>query len=236
MIRPTVYVIPSLLGESLSQRVLPDYNLKLIESLNYFVVENEKSARRFIKTILPHKSQSDLEIAILNKHTGDSEIPALLSPLKANHSLGIISEAGMPGIADPGSRLIWSAHQNGFQVVPLVGPSSIFLALAASGFNGQSFTFHGYLPIDKKERKAAIKSLESNSRKTHAAQIFMETPYRNNDFLMDLIQHLSPQTKLCVACDITLSTEFIFSGSVLDWKNKKIDLHKRPAIYLIQAS
>ncbi|MGI9527716.1 MAG: SAM-dependent methyltransferase [Weeksellaceae bacterium] len=235
MIRPKVYVIPCLLGDSLPANVLPAYNIKIIENLDYFVVENEKSARRFIKTILPQRSQAELNLAVLNKNTGDHEIPELMKPLYDNHSIGIVSEAGMPGIADPGSKLVWAAHQQGYHTVPLVGPSSIFLALAASGFNGQSFSFHGYLPIDKKERKQAIKNLESHSRRQGSAEIFMETPYRNNNFLSDLIQNLSPETKLCVACDITLPTEFIFSAPVKDWKNKKVDLHKRPAIYLIQA-
>ncbi|MXV38365.1 SAM-dependent methyltransferase [Flavobacteriaceae bacterium Ap0902] len=230
-----VYLIPCLLGDSEPSHVLPEYNLTIIESLNHFVVENEKSARRFIKTVLPKKKQSELNMAILNKKTADSEIPALLEPLKNKQSVGIISEAGMPGIADPGARLVWTAYQQGFEVAPLVGPSSIFLALAASGFNGQSFTFHGYLPIDKKERKYAIKALETESRKKGSAEIFMETPYRNNNFLSDLISVLSPQTKLCVACDITLPTEFISSKHIKDWKNFKIDLHKRPAIYIIQA-
>lgn len=230
-----VFVIPSLLGESSAKHVLPQHNLNIISTLNDFVVENEKSARRFIKTILPNKKQAELQIEILNKHTEDHEIPALLQPLKTGKSIGIISEAGMPGIADPGARLVWAAHQQGFEVVPLVGPSSIFLALAASGFNGQSFAFHGYLPIDKRERKQALLKLENKSRQESSAEIFMETPYRNNKFLEDILQTLSSSTRLCVACDITLPTEFIFSGTIKQWKSQKVDLHKRPAIFLIQA-
>ena len=229
-----VYVIPSFLGENECQYVFPAYNLTILESLNDFVVENEKSARRFIKSVLPQKVQADLRIEILDKHTEDAEIPALLQPLKKGNSIGIISEAGMPGIADPGARLVWAAHQNGFAVVPLIGPSSIFLALASSGFNGQSFSFNGYLPIEKRDRKLALQKLENRSKHEGSAEIFMETPYRNNKFLEDILQTLSPQTRLCVACDITLSTEFIYSDTVKNWKSKKVDLHKRPAIFLIQ--
>lgn len=229
-----VYVIPSLLGESAAERVLPSYNTGIITEIDDFIVENEKSARRFIKTILPEKKQSDLRIEILNKHTEDTEIPDLLAPLKAGRSVGIISEAGMPGIADPGARMVAAAHHAGFEVVPLVGPSSIFLAMAASGFNGQSFAFHGYLPIDARERKTALQKLENKSRQEGSAEIFMETPYRNNKFLSDILQILNTDTKLCVACDITLDTEFIFSGSIREWKSKKIDLHKRPAIFIVQ--
>src|SRR5690606_37510375 len=189
------------------------YNLEIIKNLDHFVVENEKSARRFIKAILPDKVQADLRIEILNEHTPDSEIPALMTPLSSGKSLGIISEAGMPGIADPGARLIWAAHQNNFQVIPLIGPSSIFLALAASGFNGQSFSFHGYLPIDKKQRKQVLSQLEHKSRKEGSAEIFMETPYRNNKFLDDIKNILSKSTRLCVACDISLPSESIYAGT-----------------------
>ena len=230
-----VYVIPSLLGESSPERVLPTYNLDILRALNHFVVENEKSARRFIKTILPDKVQSELKIEILNKHTSDQEIPKLLDPLKNGNSIGIISEAGMPGIADPGARLVWAAHQSKIPVIPLIGPSSIFLALAASGFNGQSFSFHGYLPIDKRERRQALSRLENTSQKEGSAEIFMETPYRNNKFLEDIKQALSKNTRLCVACDITLESEMIYSGTIQQWKSMQVDLHKRPAIFILQA-
>ncbi|MBV7441400.1 SAM-dependent methyltransferase [Weeksellaceae bacterium TAE3-ERU29] len=233
--KPKVYLIPTLLGENTKDRVIPPYNLMILEELEYFCVENEKSARRFIKAISPQKKQSELKIEILDKRTPPEEVAKLLKPLKQGHSIGILSEAGMPGIADPGALLVKSAHQNGFEVVPLVGPSSIFLALASSGFNGQSFTFHGYLPIDKRERKNAIKNLENDSLKKGSAEIFIETPYRNNKLLADLITTLSPNTSLCVACDITLPTEFIKSDIIKNWKNIKEDLHKRPAIFIIQA-
>lgn len=229
-----VYLIPSLLGESEAERVLPPFNLNIINSLLDFAVENEKSARRFIKHILPDKKQSELRIEILDKQTEDSEIPRWIAVLKNGNSVGIISEAGMPGIADPGAKLVWAAHQQGFEVVPLVGPSSIFLALAASGFNGNSFTFHGYLPIDNRERRSALQKLESKSRAEGSAEIFMETPYRNNKFLEEILNTLAPNTRLCVACDITLESEFIYSGTIQDWKKRKTDLHKRPAIFVVQ--
>lgn len=229
-----LYLVPSFLGENLAENVFPELNKKIIESINDFVVENEKSARRFIKIICPEKKQNELRIQILDKKTSHSEIPDLMKPLKEGKSVGIISEAGMPSIADPGAKLVKMAHANGFQVIPLVGPSSIFLALAASGFNGQLFTFNGYLPIDKNERKKAIKELERKSQHTGSAEIFMETPYRNNALLEDLKLVLQSQTQLCVACDITLATEFIFSSTVKNWQNKKVDLHKRPAIFIIQ--
>lgn len=233
--KPKVYLIPTLLGENTQEKSIPPYNLAILEELEYFCVENEKSARRFIKSVLPNKKQSDLKIEILNKRTSEEEVRHLLTPLKKGKSIGILSEAGMPGIADPGALLVQLAHNTGFQVIPLVGPSSLFLALAASGFNGQSFTFHGYLPIDKKERKSTIKNLEQISLKNNSAEIFIETPYRNNKLLEDLISTLNPNSSLCVACDITLPTEYIKSKHIKDWKKEKADLHKRPAIFIIQA-
>ncbi|MDO5655519.1 MAG: SAM-dependent methyltransferase [Flavobacteriaceae bacterium] len=230
-----VYVIPSLLGDGDFERVIPVYNLQILRELNHFAVENEKSARRFIKQILPEKKQSELQIEILNKHSKDEDIQPLLQLLYQGNSVGIISEAGMPGIADPGAKLVEAAHSNGYQVIPLCGPSSIFLALAASGFNGQSFSFHGYLPIDKRERKIAIQQLEMKSKSANSTEIFMETPYRNHALIEDLLQNLSHSTRLCIACDLTLNSEFVFAASIKEWKNQKLDFHKRPAIFLIQA-
>lgn len=231
---PKVFLIPSLLGDGLPERVFPTYNIEVIRELQHFIVENEKSARRFIKTVVPEKPQSELQIQILNKRTSDEELEDLIQTLKDGNSVGVISEAGMPGIADPGAKLVWAAHQNNFQVIPLIGPSSIFLALAASGFNGQSFNFHGYLPIDKKERKQSLLKLESKSKSQGSAEIFMETPYRNNNFLNDILKTLSNATKLCVACDISLPSEQIHAASIQEWKSIKMDLHKRPAIFIIQ--
>ncbi|WP_313581813.1 SAM-dependent methyltransferase [Chishuiella sp.] len=230
-----VYLIPSLLGESEHSRVLPLYNLDIIRSLNTFVVENEKSARKFIKQVCPDKVQSDLDIYILNKATEPEEMFDLIKLLDKGISFGIISEAGLPAIADPGAQLVKIAQEKRIQVVPLVGPSSILLALMASGMNGQKFAFHGYLPIDKTERKKRLSYLENESAKTGVAQIFMETPYRNNQMVDDLTKILHSDTRICVACHITLDDEDIRTLTIQEWKTEKYDFHKRPAIFVMQA-
>lgn len=230
-----VYLIPSLLGTSPHDRVLPSYNLEIIRSINTFVVENEKSARKFIKQVCPEKVQADLELYILDKDTDVRELFDLVKLLDQGKTIGIISEAGLPAVADPGAQLVKVAQDKRIPVVPLVGPSSILLALMASGMNGQNFAFHGYLPIDKNERKKRLGQLESESAKTGIAQIFMETPYRNNQMIEDLTNILRGDTKICVACDITLETEDIRTRSIKDWKKETYDFHKRPAIYVMQA-
>lgn len=230
-----VYLIPSLLGESPYNRVLPEYNLEIIRSINTFVVENEKSARKFIKQVCPEKVQADLDLYILDKDTDAQELFELVKLLDQGKTIGIISEAGLPAVADPGAQLVKVAQDKKIQVVPLVGPSSILLALMASGMNGQNFAFHGYLPIDKNERKKRLGQLEAESSKTGIAQIFMETPYRNNQMIEDLTKILRADTKICVACDITLESEDIRTRSIKEWKNEKYDFHKRPAIYVMQA-
>ncbi len=229
-----LYLIPVGLGESDSNKVFPPLNEKIIDSIEDFIVENEKSARRFIKNILPEKSQQSLKLKGLNKFTDPSELPNFLDPARDGKNMGLLSEAGCPGVADPGAEIVKLAHRYGIQVVPLVGPSSILLAMMASGMNGQSFTFHGYLPIDKKERKNELKFLERISLEKNQAQIFIETPYRNMKFLEDLINTMHPTTRICVACDLTLPTEFIKTSTASEWKNIKTDLHKRPAIFIIQ--
>lgn len=230
-----VYLIPSLLGENDYRRSLPEKNLEIIQNIKIFVVENEKSARRFIKSVLPNKPQGELEIHILDKKTTDEEAEALAQLFERGEPIGVISEAGLPGVADPGNKLVKLAHRRGVKVVPLVGPSSIFLALMASGLNGQQFEFHGYLPIDRQERKNAIKKLEEISRRNGSSQIFMETPYRNNALMEDLLKYLSPNTQLCVAADITNDSEFILTLTVSNWAKRKADLHKRPAIFILQS-
>lgn len=229
-----LYLIPVTLGDSDENRVFPPLNKTIIDSIEDFIVENEKSARRFIKQILPEKSQQSLKLHSLNKFTEATEIPVFLDAAKKGKNMGLLSEAGCPGVADPGAEIVKLAHRFNIQVVPLVGPSSILLAMMASGMNGQSFTFHGYLPIDKKERKHEIKQLERISLEKNQAQIFIETPYRNMKFLEDLIQNLHPSTRICVACDLTLGTEFIKTATASEWKKIKADLHKRPAIFIIQ--
>ena len=207
---------------------------KAVENIDYYIVEHEKSARRFIKAVASKKSQSSLHIEEINKFTKPQDIPQMLEPCLKGLDVGVISDAGCPGIADPGAAVVAQAHKNGIKVVPLVGPSSILLAMMASGFNGQNFAFNGYLPIDKAERKAKIKQLEKRSIQDNQSQLFIETPYRNNQMLESLTTALQKNTDICVACDITLSTEYIRTAPAKDWKRIKVDLHKRPTMFIIQ--
>ena len=229
-----LYLIPTTLGEVAPEDVLPQTVKRTIDFINDYVVENEKTARKFIKSINPEKVQANLRINVLNKHTEISEHNAMIQPCMEGRNVGLMSEAGCPGVADPGAVIVKLAHEKGIQVVPLVGPSSILLALMASGMNGQSFAFTGYLPIDKSEKKSALRNLEKWSQEKNQAQLFMETPYRNNKFLEDILTTLHPQTNLCIACDVTLPTEYIKTKNVIDWKKQKVDLHNRPCIFIIQ--
>ena len=206
----------------------------MIEQIDYYIVENEKSARRFIKSIAPKKSQPSLTLKLLDKYAVEEETQRYLDVCAQGINVGLLSEAGVPAIADPGASIVKLAHQQNIQVVPLVGPSSILMAMMASGMNGQNFAFNGYLPIDKGDRKRAIKDLERISLDKGQSQIFIETPYRNDKMLADLKAILSPQTNLCIAADITLPSEYIKTMSVQDWKHQQPDLHKKPAIFIIQ--
>ena len=230
-----LYLIPTTLGESELLEVLPVSIKRAVENIDHYIVENEKSARGFIKKISPNKSQSSLRIELLNKFTEPNAIPKLLQACTEGHNVGVISEAGCPGIADPGADVVKIAHKKNIRVIPLVGPSSILLALMASGFNGQNFAFIGYLPIKGRERKNAIKKIEKISRDINQSQIFIETAYRNNKLLAELIKTLSKNTMLCVATDITLETECITSKHISDWKKSPIDIHKRPTIFIVNA-
>lgn len=230
-----VYLIPTTLGDNAPLEVLPISIKRTIENIDHYIVENEKSARRFIKKVSPSKPQPSLHIETLNKYTDPADIPTYLNPCIQGHNIGLLSEAGCPGIADPGADVVKVAHEKRIQVVPLVGPSSILMAMMASGMNGQNFAFNGYLPIDNPERKTIIKNLERLSREKRQSQIFMETPYRNNKLLKELIKTLHKGTRLCIACDITLPTEFIKTKIVHEWSEIEIDLDKRPTIYIIQA-
>lgn len=229
-----LFLIPTTLGENEPLEVLPISIKRVIEDIDHYVVENEKSARRFIKKISPRKSQPTLSIEVLNKYTDIEAIPTFLDPCLAGKNVGVLSEAGCPGIADPGADVVRIAHKKDIQVVPLVGPSSIIMALMASGLNGQNFAFNGYLPIDSYERKKAIKTLEKKSIDLGQSQIFIETPYRNDKLLVELLKTLSKHTQLCIACDLTLNSEFIATKTILEWKKHKLDLNKRPAIFIIQ--
>ena len=228
-----LYLVPNKLGESKTYN-FPIYQSTLINNIKYFIFENEKPGRAFIKNINPKKNQSELNISILNKYSTEKDINSFLNPCLNGNDIALISDAGCPGIADPGSEIVRLAHENEIKVIPLVGPSSILLALMGSGMNGQNFKFNGYLPIEKNERKKKIKILENKSLVT--TQIFMETPYRNNKFFSTLLSTLKPETKLCVACDLTLINEYIKTKKVKHWKSTKVDIHKRPTIFLIQSN
>lgn len=230
---PKLFLIPTTLGESELTDVLPSKIKEIILLCNYYIVENEKTARQFIKKICPEKIQADLQISVLNKHTSAEEFSSFLTPIEKGNSIGIISEAGCPAIADPGADVVAIAHSKNIIVEPLVGPSSIILAMMASGLNGQSFAFNGYLPIDKISRKQILKKLEQKVKTENQSQLFIETPYRNDKLLQDMLQILSDNVKICVACDITLASQFIKTQSVRQWKKQPIDLHKRPTIFVI---
>lgn len=230
-----VYLIPTTLGDNAPLEVLPISIKRTIENIDHYIVENEKTARRFIKKVSPAKSQPELHIEPLNKFTDPAVIPSYLDPCISGHDIGVLSEAGCPGIADPGASVVKVAHERRIQVVPLVGPSSILMAMMSSGMNGQNFAFNGYLPIDTAERKSMLKRLERISREQGQSQIFMETPYRNDKLVVELKRTLQKNTRLCIAADITLPTEFIQTKSVHEWGEIELDLNKRPAIFIIQA-
>lgn len=232
----TLYLIPCTLGDSPAEQVLPLHVINIARHLSYFVVEQTKTARQFLSALKPEQPIQSLNFSTLNQHTLANELTALLAPLLAGHDMGIISEAGCPGIADPGADLVNLAHRNGIRVVPLVGPSSILLALMASGLNGQCFAFQGYLPIDEIERKKSIAALEIESAKRNQTQLFIETPYRNERMFAALLANCQPQTLLCVATDITLASEEIRTYSIAQWRKKTMpSLNKRPSLFLLLA-
>jgi 16S rRNA (cytidine1402-2'-O)-methyltransferase len=228
-----LYLIPTTLGEMNPEDVMPQTIKRSIDFIDDYIVENDKTARKFIKSIAPDKKQAELRLSLLNKHTEVTDYQNMIQPLLEGRNVGLMSEAGCPGVADPGAVIVKLAHEKGIQVVPLVGPSSILLAIMASGMNGQSFTFNGYLPIDASEKKSTLKQLERISFEKNQSQLFIETPYRNNKIFEDMLATLQPNTHICVACDITLPTEFIKTLTVNDWKKNKVDLHKRPCIFII---
>jgi len=228
-----LFLIPTVLTDNAPLETLSLEVKKAIDRITYFIVENEKTARRFIKKINPEKEQASLHINVLNKFTQDDELSHFLAPCLNGADVGIISESGCPAIADPGATVVNLAHEKNISIIPLTGPSSIILAMMSSGMNGQHFAFNGYLPIDKQERKKVLKRLERLSYEQQQSQIFIETPYRNNKTLELLSQYLHANTKICVACDITLPTAFIKTKTAKQWQNQHIDLHKRPCIFII---
>jgi len=229
-----LYLIPSTLGDTPAGLVLPQHVITVARKLKHFVVEQPKTARHFLSALKPEHPIQSLHFASLNEHTDPKELVGLLAPLLAGEDVGIISEAGCPGIADPGADLVLLAHSYGIRVVPLVGPSSILLALMASGLNGQCFAFHGYLPIEEVARNKTIATLEAESAKRRQTQMFIETPYRNDKLFSALLAHCRPRTLLCVATDITLPFEMILTRSIEQWKSQPAPpLNKRPSIFLM---
>jgi len=230
-----LYLIPTSLGESDLKTIIPDHIKEVVESLNYFIVENIRSARRYIRKLSADKVIDDITFFELNKYTDANEVSGFLQPALSGNNIGIISEAGNPGIADPGADVVKIAHQKNIQVIPLVGPSSILLALISSGLNGQNFAFNGYLPIKPAERIKKIQFLENRSKTENQSQIFMETPYRNMKILDDILNNCKKNTLLCIASNITLQTEFIKTKTITDWKKQKPQINKRPTIFILQA-
>lgn len=228
-----LYLIPTTLGSDAWEEVIPQYVAAIARDISHFVVEDVRSARRYLSRIGIPTPISELNFEEFNKHSPEQDISKLIAPLLRGENIGLLSEAGVPAVADPGASLVQAAHRQGIKVVPLVGPSSIIMAMMASGFNGQNFAFVGYLPINSKERMHRIKQLELRAKTEQQTQLFIEAPYRNNQLLQSLVETLKPETMLHVSCDLTLPTEFVLTKSVKEWQKKMPDLHKRPSIFAI---
>ena len=235
-VNPVLYLIPVLLGDTSVDQVIPTYNKSIVSELKFYIVENIRTARRFLKKCDPDIDIDSLTFFELNKHTNIKDVSGFLDPMKSGEDMGVMSEAGCPGVADPGADVVAIAQQKGYKVVPLVGPSSMLMAIMASGFNGQSFAFHGYLPIDSNERANKLKQLESRSYNENQTQLFIETPFRNQKLAEDILQHCKPQTQLCIATNISCDDEQIVTKSIKAWKGKLPDLHKKPTVFLIYRS
>lgn len=229
-----LYLIPSLLSDNNWKTVLPISVSDIVKTTRYFIVENVRTARRFLKKVAPDINIDELTFYELNKRTSSASLPDYLLPIKAGNNMAVISEAGCPGVADPGAEIVKLAHQKAIEVVPLVGPSSILLALMASGLNGQSFAFAGYLPVKNPQRIKTIKKVEEHALRNNQTQIFIETPYRNHQLIDDLLKNCNSSTLLCIAANITAENEWIKTKSIQSWQKEKLpDLHKQPAIFLI---
>lgn len=233
MKKGTLYLIPSLLGESPADAVFPSANREIISKVKYFIVEEIRTARRFLKKICPEIDIDSLTFTLYNEHSSSIDISSFLEPLLKGEDAGIISEAGTPCVADPGSLVVRLAHESGIRVVPLVGPSSILLALMASGFNGQQFVFHGYLPIDKPARARRLREIEQEILKKDQTQVFIETPYRNLQLLQAITETCQESTLLCIATSLTTSEESIITLPIKEWKKKKPDINKKPTVFLL---
>lgn len=228
-----LYLIPAKLGDSSYEAIFPNINKELILSINTFIIEDLRSARRFLKSLNYPGNFDDVDFHILNEHTRAEDTNQYLNAIEKGIDVGILSEAGMPCIADPGNVIVQMAHRKNIAVIPLIGPSSIFLSLAASGFNGQNFSFLGYIPIKPNERSVYLRELEKRVWKLNQTQIFIEAPYRNVKLFESIIQNCSANTMLCIACDLTLKTEFIRTKTIIEWKKTKPDIHKRPTVFLL---
>ncbi len=231
----TLYLIPSTLGDTASITTLPDATLRILRRLDHLVVETPKQARRFIKAAGVSLKQHPIEFQILDQNTPAIRLPELLAPALQGTDIGVLSDAGCPGVADPGARLVNLAHARGVPVVPLVGPSAVLLALMGSGLNGQRFTFHGYLPVEAAARHAALKALEERSRLRDATQIVIETPYRNNQLLSAILGTCAAATQLCIATDLTLPNQAIATRAIARWRNAIPDIDRRPTVFLLYA-
>ncbi len=235
-IESALYLVPVPISQGPVSDTIPAGNVELLKQLRHFIVENVRTARRYLKHLDPAFPIGECTFSVLDRHTPPEEVSGMLAPLREGVPMGVMSEAGCPGVADPGSHPVEIAQREHLRVIPLVGPSSILLALMGSGFNGQGFSFHGYLPIGDAERKKAIQRFESESAARHLTQIFIETPYRNNRLVKLLAETLSPRTMLCVACDLTDSVnEEIITLPAAQWGKMKYDFDKRPAIFLVYA-
>jgi 16S rRNA (cytidine1402-2'-O)-methyltransferase len=235
MVKGKLFLIPTVIAEGTQQTVIPVSVVESLKQINHFLAEDVRTARRYLSSLKIYESIEPLDFKVLNKDTKEQELKDLFTPIREGKNLGILSESGCPGIADPGALAAKYAHANGITVVPLTGPSSILLALMASGLNGQKFAFHGYLPIDSKESQEAIKGLEKESRSKNQTQIFIETPYRNNAIIANLLKALHEDTRLCIAIDVTGKEESISTKSIKDWRKHQPDLPKSPAVFLFLA-
>lgn len=233
MMETALYLLPVTLGDTPIEKVLPLYNTDIIRGIRHFIVEDVRSARRFLKKVDREIDIDGLTFYALNKHTSPNDIAGFLEPLMEGHSMGVISEAGCPAVADPGADVVAIAQRKNLKVVPLVGPSSIILSVMGSGFNGQSFAFHGYLPIESGERAKKLKALEQRVYNEDQTQLFIETPYRNHKMIEEILQACRPQTKLCIAANITCEGEFIKTRTIKEWKGHIPDLSKVPCIFLL---
>ncbi|MGH8663905.1 MAG: SAM-dependent methyltransferase [Burkholderiales bacterium] len=231
----TLYLVPSVLGDGAPIQTLPAATLAILQRLDHLVVETPKQARRFLKLAGVALADRPLHIEVLDEHTPESRLPALLAPALAGSDLGIVSDAGCPGVADPGARLVRLAHAHAVRVVPLVGPSSILLALMASGLNGQRFVFHGYLPVEAARRDRTVRTLELAARRRQETQIMIEAPYRNNRLLQALLGVCAPGSLLCLAADVTLASEWIVTRTIAQWRADCPDIDRRPTVFLLGA-